>query len=768
MDKKMKRYLKRQAQEGKSLFRKLFPKDGSHEKHFDDVDRLCEMRMQVVKARVGSEKTLELLENYYAQLKHIDERFPVGSTDLVIDFKWRNAFNPIEESSSTNIEFEMVCVLFNIAATHSQLACEKSDDPKIAAKHFRIAAGVLDKVIASTARTGRDLRDETLNTLKGMCLASAQTLFYLTAKRANMSPKLLCALAMGGKELWEKIEAPGKRELGRVWYARIEFQTKCMEGTAHRWQAKSGAERDQGFMIARYKVAERAALKAEDIAIRSSLVGLDDQMKPLVSAIQKELREAVDTNNGVMMDRVPESRELEPIKGRVMVKPETYEVPSAAKAKKLLFKDVLPPNVTKIAREFKVHAENVLRKKQEETRLNSDTARAKLASMNLPGALDSKQDGGGIPNDVWNQVVTFRKSGGVAGLQDRISKNREIGLDVARKLRKCKDILETEKRQDETYRARFQGQWNRLQSDRLIGSFEAELAQYEKTLEKAKDSDMSVEKKLMNVLDVLTSLMNGGSRVDMERALPGVGSSSSNSGGNNSTQLRKALVDISNLLKERDEALSRMEIALTGDGGDEFVKVLLEMNESSKDEIFKKELQRRVGKDTQVLADSVKHQKDLMNQVTSEFQKWTRSEGDVDEKRARAINSLRNCVDKANEITRDIRSGERFYETLRRHVERTEQVVEDHLEARGMEAKDLESRRQPRSSRNDNNSNVVDALPTLTMDEGTKRPDVVVPRELAAAMAQLSMMGFTDSQRNVQVLKETNGDVKRAVHKLCS
>ena len=160
--------------------------------------------------------------------------------------------------------------------------------------------------------------------------------------------------------MWQKIELSGKQNLGSVWSARIEFQAKCMEATAHRWQGKSGAERDQGFMIARYKEAERAALKAEDIAIRHRLAGLDDQMKPLISVIQKELREAVDTNNGVMMERVPESRELEQIKGRVMVKPEPYQDP---KGRKVLFADVLPPNVTRIAREFKAHAEKVLQKK---------------------------------------------------------------------------------------------------------------------------------------------------------------------------------------------------------------------------------------------------------------------------------------------------------------------------------------------------------------------------------------------------------------------
>ena len=122
-------------------------------------------------------------------------------------------------------------------------------------------------------------------------------------------------------------------------------------------------------------------------------------------------------------------------------------------------------------------AEKVLQKKQDDTKLASDTARAKLASMNLPGALDSKQNGGGIPNDVWDQVVTFRKDGGVQGLQDRIAKNRQTGVDVSRMLTKCQDILQTEKRQDATYRARFQGHWDRLESDRLIGSFEAELAQ---------------------------------------------------------------------------------------------------------------------------------------------------------------------------------------------------------------------------------------------------------------------------------------------------
>ncbi len=763
LDRKMKRYLKRQAQEGHSLFRKLFPKDDSHEKHFEDVDELTSLRTRVVRAKVGSDKTLELLENYYTQLIHISKRFPVGSTDLILTFRWRDAFEPILHQESTSIEYEIACILFNIAATHSQIACEKSDEPKVAAKHFRIAAGVLDKLLKAPGRTGRDLRDETITTLKGMCLASAQTLFYLTAKRANMSPKLLSTLSMGGAEMWQKIQVLGKRNLGRVWSARIEFQKNCMEATGHRWRGKAGEEKDQGFLIARYKLAETAALKAEDIAIRQRLVGLDDQMKPLIAAIQSELRDAVDTNNGVMMDRVPDSHEMDKITGRTMVKAVEYEEPKG-KDGSVLFKGVLPPNVTKMAREFKELAENVLTKKQEETKLASDTARAKLASMNLPGALDSKSDGGGVPDDLWDEIVSFRRTGGVQGMQDRISKCRDTGDDVSRKLQKCKNVLDTERRQDETYRARFQGHWNRLQSERLIGSFEAEIAQYEKTLRKARESDMKVEKKLMSVMDVLSGPLMTDSRADMERTLPGDGGSSASSGNKNSSSLlRKVLVDVSNLLKQRDEALSRMEIALTGDGDDVFVKSLLEMSSNiKKDDVFKAELQRRVGKDTKFLADSVKQQADLMDQVTSQFSEWNKSSGVVDQNRARAINSLRNCVDKAREIDRDVRTGERFYETLKRHVERTEQVVEDHLEARGMEAKDMEGRQQ--------NHRPPPPVSSFDREFSSKQEDeeIDVPRELAASMAQLSMMGFTDVSRNVQALRETNGDVKAAVEKLVS
>ena len=52
-------------------------------------------------------------------------------------------------------------------------------------------------------------------------------------------------------------------------------------------------------------------------------------------------------------------------------------------------------------------------------RTDSETARAHLASLNLPAALDALEPDVGIPGDVWERVQDVQRKGGAAAVEVR-------------------------------------------------------------------------------------------------------------------------------------------------------------------------------------------------------------------------------------------------------------------------------------------------------------------------------------------------------------
>lgn len=783
---KLKGYLKDQAKRNKNLFQRVFGADTS-KKHWTAVEEYVKLRQEVIRIQTGSKETLKTLTKYYAQLIELKKRFPVNrhgadskTSTLSIPFTWRNAFNTREILYSSRIEFEMSSVLFNIAATYSQIACDLASEDtssKEAAKLFQIAAGVLEAVEKVPDRGGsaRDLSSETLIALQGMMLASAQTLFYLKAKAAGMKPKTLASVAKGGNELFQKILPAVRSRFPKVWSKQVEFQALCFDATAAWWQSKVDAENVEktglgfGVQIARLKVAEGNVLKAEAHAKQHRLPSdIRAQATDLIKAIQKDLRKAVDTNNGVYMDPIPSASELSKITGRVLVKSTPYNVDAETESQDKVFSAIIPNVVTDTIRTFDDRVEKSVAKAKADAKEASDTAHATLASLGLPAAVDDAENSGedNLPETLWTRITAFRDAGGLRGLTARLDVTRGRRATLMRRLEACRVKLDRERTEDEQYRSRYGSKWHRIQSDRLVNAFLAEIAQYKKTIEKADVSDKRVRERLVGAKEI--GRLETGTRSEFDAMMPKTGGGGSEGDDSSALSvLKRRLVEIGTLLRRRDELIQGMDKALAAENDaldKEFVSTLLgatknfNIEDEKVEALIEAETKKRFGALQAELEINIKKQDTTIQAVVDANEAWSSSRGKAGGERTAVIGTLLQMLEDARRLESDVRSGEQFYDSLESHVGRLEQVVADHCSARNVEATDMTKQIGNGPKYDDQ----FDAAATKKVDV---REDVVPP-QFAASMAQLQMMGFSDVGKNLDALRATNGDVKGAVAKL--
>ena len=117
------------------------------------ISEINHMRQSIIKLTDRNEHGLLVSANYYDQISLLEEKINVG--ELPISFKWKDAFESGRKSAlskgkgsltSPSIEYEKLCVLFNIGALNSWVAAiqdmNSADDLQKALKCLQIGAGL--------------------------------------------------------------------------------------------------------------------------------------------------------------------------------------------------------------------------------------------------------------------------------------------------------------------------------------------------------------------------------------------------------------------------------------------------------------------------------------------------------------------------------------------------------------------------------------------------------------------------------------------------
>jgi programmed cell death 6-interacting protein len=482
------------------------------------------------------------LLRYNYHLSSITMRLGSYEREMNLTFSWYDAYRPSRRFTSTSFYYDWIGVVWNMASFESVRAAraDRSTEEgiRVASRGFQQAAGLfgyisehlVPKINAGISpditqeglRMAQEVINLTphshfithLNTFSQIMLAQAQVCFYEKAvrdrKTGGMKATIICKLAAQAAKFFQSSLSfarqgamPGTLDVSYT--ATLQFQSECFNGAAQYWASviakESALERGSGYgqEIARLTKAEESVARALEIGQKNSLSGpLVIAAAELINAIRRAKTAAINDNNTIYLEAVPNPDSLPELDGVKMVKP--LDFPEYYNTEKPLFKDMTPPEVRTAFELYQMKLDALVKTQADASEAAANSARSALVAQGLPGSLEMYKAGGQLPENLWAKIERVQSLGAYPELHNKFktladsSTRAERGLD---------NILSTslrEQQQDESFRSRHPGctESSIPRSTNLFREIRENVDQLRNALAVAKESDRTIAADLNN------------------------------------------------------------------------------------------------------------------------------------------------------------------------------------------------------------------------------------------------------------------------------
>ncbi len=631
-------------------------------------------------------------------------------------------------------DFEKANVVFNIGAWYSQAAAavdrSTPDGVKLAARQFINAAHVFahirDHLVPRLLGVlPHDLRTQGLTMLSNLMLAQAQACFYERASAMQSSPAVKARLAAHAAHLYRSASEalpsayPDLKNIRKAfnWHVHLDFQCASFDGAAFFQQSKASyatAEKEAtgyGNEIAYLDLAERAVRSALNTGDKHGVS--TTSARSLLDAIVQRKAAAIDDNNRIYMNAVPEQDELTAIQPAAMAKlPDTSVLPDLSAVLQdvpRLFSTLVSPAVASALNHLMTwHAEELAAARHAASEA-ADIAKTQVASLGLPGSLDalSGSQQTGVPDDLWNKIEAVQIQGAWQELQRLYAANRSTAARANSALDMAAAAMQHEEQADAAARTANPALPSRTAGQALADG-RSQLDRMRRALAQAGQADSVVEDKLAKHEQDMKMLQR--SRESVAASLPAVGgstaaaasasdSAAAGAGGapqdsaSVAAQLRQALRDLDALLDSREQVLNSTLTSVWGEAeaaaaltsvpmsaGPEALDAAVTRLKHSFEE-GKAAFSKAMDEPREALLGKIVALNERLGQV--------RQLGAQETARRDALQRLAAAVDKFEDIKSNLKEGEMFYSGLRTNAENALRSVQDLVHAREEERKEL-------------------------------------------------------------------------------
>ncbi|VUZ50688.1 unnamed protein product [Hymenolepis diminuta] len=647
----------------------------------------------------GHESTAKLIATYYDLLEDLEQRIPLTNTDIPISYKWFDCFcgnSKVFRSSMKgfNASFDRCCMLFNLAAVHSQIAKGQNFDDdsglKTAAKSFQVSAGLFDFVKSmlpscySQSPTW-DMSNEALDGYASLMVAQAQECIFTKAEKDDMKPLIIAKLAFQAhilyKEALQVISLPSlKPYLPKDWSSTISTKAATMEVYAE-YHGALAAETEQNF-------GEQVARLNKTLALCKKI----SAMKDFTSKVEKMRDRAKRDNDLIYHELIPDVKTLSSVGVAVVAKKLPVEFPLEGKPPKDLFKTLVPIQVYNANQMAEGVKRQMVGAEVQKLREATGTCNGVMASLNLPAAVESLNGSDDvIPKSLLEKTAIIRQNGGVNALREKVSsltdgntRNAEIVADIT-------STLNEEERTDNELRMKYGDKWNRQESSKLNTQWKAELDKHRELLNQAGKTDKGLKDRF-NSQEASFSVLSGSTSDLSKYILSKMGnecsSPSSDTGSSSKKRVLKNLCDqVENMKKERVDLVKQLEeTTLPESLTNEYLKVYNKTSAISNAQDLATE---HINKALEIARDCVRESLDKQTELLSDIQKTYEDIFGKQKNDATVLTTLILAAEAYEQLLQDVGQGITFYADLTGILVKFQNKVTDYVFARQTEKQEL-------------------------------------------------------------------------------
>ncbi|XP_011875510.1 PREDICTED: tyrosine-protein phosphatase non-receptor type 23 [Vollenhovia emeryi] len=491
------------------------------ESYNNEIHQLESLRSMAVRPPVDM-AGCALLKKYYCQLNFLQSRFPMHKDGhAAATFTWRDAYANLV-CSLGSIRFEIISILYNIGAMHSQLGARternSADGMKMACTHFQCAAWAFEHLKNSFPQpSGIDLSPELMTFMHQLSLAQAQECILEKSMLDNRKPTIvakvakqivdyftmaLTTLEQGGAEDGTISDTVGSK-IYKSWKRYVKFKKAYHMAVTYLYQGLAAEEqRKMGERVAFYNAAlaslneahtiyDFANIKEEKAAVEESLTFTND-------VIEGKRKAAKNENDFIYHEEVPEKESLPTVKGASLVKGISFNINDTEVSGQDIFARFVPMKVHEANSLYSEEKAKILRFigtkiDEKDQYLNTYLTSLKLEHMNL-WDLDSQGSEWEclpLPEELLERCAALNaKKHVIQELVDILGKLCKTSKDVEKVLKEISQLLLDEEQKEKQY----QDAVGKRPPSIVATDLTREANKYEEAHNKASESNQALHK----------------------------------------------------------------------------------------------------------------------------------------------------------------------------------------------------------------------------------------------------------------------------------
>ncbi|BHF64408.1 Rhophilin, Rho GTPase binding protein [Sparganum proliferum] len=645
------------------------------------------------------ESTVTYIEEYVDTLMNLEQRIPMTNQEVAIPFKWYDCFCSQSLFSRDSMKgyaagFERCCMIFNLAAVHSQIAASQNtrDDEglRTAAKSFQAAAGMFEYVKVNlpsfySQSPTWDMCSESLAAFSSVMLAQAQEAIFIKAEQDDMKAGVVAKIANQAAALYndalKNVSLSSLRAyMPKEWPSTLSFKASLMETYAEYYRGvAAGEEQKYGEQIARFSRASHLLKNLTSRSTRDSVKQFSEKVKNAHNTAKKD-------NDLIYHDTVPDPKSLPTIGVAVVAKKTPLQLPLSGKVPKDRFSSLVPMAVHSALTAAEAVRQQMISVEIGRLREASDVCNSTLASLNLPAAVqDTEKEE--APSDLLAKAAQVRSAGGLKALADLASSLADGSMRNKEILDNIISTVDEEEKTDNDLRKQYGDKWNRAPSNKLNASWRQEIAKHKALLEQASITDKAlIDRYHANENDFKKLCQSDEEIKDLIRNSDEPSSPSSPTGSKGREKLRELCRDIETMKDERKELQQQLQaLKLPDELRDEFLKLHNKGAEINATVLATDHLNGTMEPVRDCVRESLNRQESLLKKIQSTY------ESTFGKTKAKATigTTLLMSAEAYNQLTQDFTQGVNFYADLTNILVKFQNKVNDFSFARKTEKKEL-------------------------------------------------------------------------------
>jgi hypothetical protein len=675
-----------------------------------DFQRLQNLRQRITHGLVEKDgydeakQVMDDLHEYYNCLLECETRGIIGAHPSV-NLEWESALTGECQMQGT-LEWERANLIWNMATLEAYTASKQKLDSKVgwskAAQHFQNAAGWLQHIPPSVAHV-MDFSDTFLEFWQALLMAQSQRCVYESLACAPRPRHLLLAkLAAAAVPLFGEMETVVRRdeESSHPWLVQIpslanNWADFCrawgmyMSSKAEHHQAITSKEKKQfGQELARLDLAFQFASLCSQYIERAPLISLQQLHKSVdgdVVVLRERMNQADQENAQIHQQPVPDHNDLPEIRGEKLV---NIDQPLTKLLKPMqgepMFQGVTDTSHLRgYVDLFHNSMDQLVNQMIGVADERTESARTTLATVNLPHSLtayDQEQRGGGIPIPLWDRVQAIQRERRIAKLKQDMWELRDAA-DMARSTyQKIESQLDFDIESDRLFREDNLG-FEGHDAQEVQRDFRQSLGNYDRLLTTAQEGDAVLLKRLEQLDTNPKYKLLQFQKSQLDRLLPGSGGGSAGKVIDTS-QLRRLMVDLSSLLKEREMLLNTLQVEVenydiqgtlqvrSGSGSEQECEEAVKYAQAAFDGIVY-EMRANIDKQTELLNAILAENDEFMR--TRELQGGGAQSQSADS----VIAMIEDAIEEIEQLSKHLAEGKGFYEVVIPKLEKLQHQVGD-------------------------------------------------------------------------------------------